>query len=165
MMDIKKEQVDKLEIGCGRKPHKGYKTVDVEAYANPDYLGDFRKMCFVDVDVLRAHHVFEHFSREEAIEILKQWHSWLRPGGTLIIETPDIEGICKQFEQSSDKDKYWLTRHLYGSQEAPWAFHRDGWYANKFKKVLENSGFVILRTEYSKSRKILPNITVYAKKQ
>ena len=150
----------KLDIGAGRKPHKGYKTIDIESYANPDYLGDFREMTFSDVEVIRAHHILEHFSREEGVAVLRLWVSWLKDGGTLIIETPDIEYICKNWND----DRYWMTRHLLGSQESEWAFHRDGWYEEKFREVFNKIGLKITSVKRSKSRKILPNITVVAEK-
>lgn len=150
----------KLEIGSGRKPHKGYETIDIESYANPTYLGDFRQMNFSDVEVLRAHHILEHFNREEGISVLKLWVSWLRLGGLLIVETPDFEYICKNFE----KDKYWMSRHAFGSQEASWAYHKDAWYEEKFVKVFPTLGLKIQSIERSVSRKILPNITVIAQK-
>ena len=150
----------KIEIGSGRKPHKGYETIDVESYANPTYLGDFRTMNFQDIDEIRAHHLLEHFSRVEGESVLKLWHRWLKQSGLLIIETPDFEGICDNFR----KDKYWMTRHTYGSQEAEWAFHRDGYYEDKFKEILPRLGFEIISINKSTSRKILPNITFVAKK-
>jgi len=151
----------KLDIGCGRMPHRGYKTIDVEEYANPDYLGDFREMSFEDVEEIRSHHLLEHFGREEGEKVLKLWHSWLRQGGKLIVETPDFEEIGKDFSI----DPYWMTRHAFGSQESDWAYHRDGWYEAKFREVLPRLGFEIISIGKSKSRKILPNVTVIAKKQ
>jgi SAM-dependent methyltransferase len=155
----------KIEIGSGRKPHKGYDTIDVESYANPTYLGDFRTMKFENLDEIRNHHLFEHFNRAEAIEVLKLWYSWLRPEGILIIETPDIEGISEMFlSHKNNRIRDWLIRHLYGSQEADWAYHRDGWYEDKFRGLLPKLGFTILEVRKSKSRQILPNITIVAKK-
>jgi len=150
-----------LEIGCGKRPHRGYKTIDVEAYAHPDYLGDFRTMEFKDVECIRMHHVLEHFGREEGVRVLKLIYSWLMPGGTFILETPDFEYICKNFAT----DPYWMTRHTFGSQEAEWAYHRDGWYEQKFKETLPNLGFEIIRIERNVSRTVLPNILVVAKKK
>lgn len=148
----------RLDIGSGEKPHKGYKTIDIEEYAHPDYLGDFRLMSFKDVDEIRSHHLLEHFTRDEGIRVLKLWHSWLRTGGQLIVETPDFEYICKDFTV----DPYWMTRHAYGSQEAEWAVHKDGWYEAKFRQVLPDVGYGILQIKRNKSRKILPNILVVA---
>lgn len=150
----------KIEIGSGKRPHKGYKTIDVEAYANPTYLGDFRTMSFSELDEIRNHHVLEHFGREEGIKVLKQWCSWLKKDGILVVETPDFEYICENFK----KDPYWMTRHAFGSQEASWAFHLDGWYEDKFKEILPKCGFEILSISRNVSRKILPNILVIAKK-
>ncbi len=153
--------VEKLEIGCGRKSHKGYKTIDVEAYAKPDYLGDFRTMNFKDVEVIRMHHVLEHFGREEGVKVLELIHSWLKVGGVFICETPDFEGICQDFSI----DPYWMTRHAFGSQEQDWAFHKNGWYESKYRDVFPRVGFIVEGIIKSKSRKILPNITVTAIKK
>lgn len=164
----------KLEIGSGKWPHAGYKTIDIEPTNNPDYVGDFRIMKFSDIEEIRVHHLLEHFDRKEAIEVLKQWRSWLKPGGTLIIETPDFEGICEYFKAQ----KYWahpedLVAHAYGSQEATWAYHKDGWYKDKFERILPLLGFKInlikrkhsyIRKEPENTRYRLPNILVIAEK-
>ena len=151
----------KLDVGCGRKPHKGYTTIDIEEYAHPDYLGDFRTMSFKEIEVIRSHHVLEHFTREDGINVLKLWKSWLKTGGTLLIETPDFEYICKDF----DKNPYHMTRHAYGSQEAEWALHKDGWYEAKFVKILTELGFKIESFKHSHTHSYqLPNITVIATK-
>lgn len=150
----------KLNIGSGKRPYKGYKTVDIEEKNKPDIVGDFRTMSFSDIEEIRAEHILEHFSRDEACVVLSQWRSWLKQYGLLIVETPDFEYICKNF----DKDPYWMTRHAYGSQEAEWAFHRDGWYENKFRKLLPELGFEIIEITRNISRRILPNIKVVARK-
>jgi len=155
----------KIEIGVGKRHHSGYETIDVEAYANPTYLGDFRTMHFENLDEIRSHHLFEHFNRKESLEVLKLWNSWLKLGGTLIIETPDFEGICKSFSETTDESKrYWLCRHSSGSQEADWSYHRDGWWEQKFRDTLPKYGFQINSISKSCSRKYLPNITVLATK-
>jgi len=151
----------KLDIGCGKKAHKEYKTIDLEEYANPTYLGDFREMTFKDVEVIRTHHLLEHFTREEGLKVLKLWHLWLKKEGVIVIETPDFQGICKDF----DKNPYWMTRHAYGSQESDWALHKDGWYEAKFVEVLPKLGFEITEIKHHKTRnRGLPNITIFAKK-
>jgi predicted SAM-dependent methyltransferase len=150
--------MQRLNIGCGKRKRKGYISIDIEPSNNPDIVGDFRTMDFKDVDEIRAEHLLEHFSRDEGIQVLKLWHKWLKDGGTLIVETPDFEGICRDFAV----DKYWMTRHAYGSQEAEWAYHRDGYYEEKFKTLFPNIGFEILDIIKDRSRRILPNIKVVA---
>lgn len=152
----------KLDIGSGRKPHKGYETIDVEAYAKPTYLGDFREMEFTDVKEIRSHHLLEHFSRLDSRRVLIQWWKWLKPGGILIVETPDFEYICKDFDNKANRE--WLARHTFGSQESSWAYHRDGWWEDKFREILPKVGFQIVAIRRNKSRVFLPNILVIAEK-
>ena len=156
----------RLEIGCGRKPLRGFKHIDIEAYANPDFLGDFRTMSFSDVEEIQSHHLLEHFGREEAIKVLELWKSWLKVGGKLVVTTPDFEGICEEFGKVKDpKRMYWLCRHAYGSQEADWSYHRNGWWEDKLRSTFESTGFSVLSIRKFVSRGYLPNITVEAIKR
>lgn len=148
----------RLNIGAGRRHHKNYTTIDIEPSNKADIIGDFRTMQFDNVQEILAEHLLEHFGRDEGEAILDLWNSWLVKGGVLIVETPDFEYICKNF----DKDKYWMTRHAYGSQEADWAYHRDGWFETKFRVLLPKHGFEIKEITRNVTRKILPNIRVRA---
>lgn len=155
----------KLEVGCGRKPLKGFKTIDIEAYAKPDYLGDFRSMSFCDVDEIQAHHVFEHFGRDEALKVLQLWKSWLKVGGKLVVEVPDFEAVCEAFiNTDNEKHRYWLCRHLYGSQEAEWAYHRDGYWEDKLIQMFDSNGLIVKVIRNNVTRGYLPNIIVEATK-
>lgn len=154
----------KLNIGSGKRKHKDYTSIDIEPSNDPDIVGDFRKMEFKDIDEIRAEHLLEHFSREEGSLVISQWREWLKPSGILIVETPDFEYICKGFEKQNNHGKYWFTRHAYGSQEADWAFHRDGWYEAKFRSEFPILGFRILKVVRNTTRGILPNIKVVAQK-
>lgn len=143
--------MEKLSIGSGRKRYPGYKTIDIESYAKPDYLGDFRTMKFSDVEAIRADHILEHFDRKESLEVLKLWHSWLKPGGIIRIETPDMEGMCRVFTEQPKR--LWGPRELidiaiYGSQEAGWAFHKNSWWKEKFEEILPQIGFKITATKH-----------------
>lgn len=151
----------RLNIGCGNRYRSTYTNIDIEPKYKPDILGDFRTMEFKDIDSILAEHILEHFGRDEAIEVLKLWYSWLKPGGHLHIETPDFGLICRDFA----KNKHWMTRHAYGSQESDWAYHKEGWYKEKFRKILPEIGFKIIGFKKpNNKRKILPNIKVLAQK-
>lgn len=155
----------KLNLGAGRRKYKGYTCIDIEPKNNPDIVGDFRQMTFSDIDEIRAEHLLEHFSRDDGLLVLNQWRDWLKPGGVLIVETPDFEYICKGFANQNTGGQYWFTRHAYGSQEAEWAFHRDGWYEAKFRQLFPEIGFDIVSIERNVTRGILPNIKVTAVKK
>lgn len=161
----------RIEIGSGKWPKANCTHIDIEKRKGVDIVGDFRTMSFSDLEEIRSHHLLEHFGRKEAIEVLKLWHSWLKKDGVLIVETPDFERICYNFKN----DREWLNNHTFGSQEADWAFHKDGWWKDKFMEVLPKIGFeitlikektskVIIKSGGKKERHILPNLLVIAKK-
>lgn len=154
--------ITKLNIGCGRRKYKGYTTIDIEPRNGPDIVGDFRKMTFSGITEIRTEHLLEHFSRDESIAVLSLWREWLAPGGILVVETPDFEAICAGFAAQDGRGRYWFTRHTYGSQEADWAFHRDGWYETKFKSLLPEIGFKIEGISRNCTHGNLPNIKVVA---
>ena len=89
----------------------------------------------------------------------------LKIGGVVFIETPDLEESAKLFlgKNLSYQQKQVVLRHVFGSHEAKWAIHCDGWYGEKFVKTLEELGFSIISVEKS-SWKLTHNITVKAKK-
>jgi hypothetical protein len=93
-----------------------------------------------------------------------RWYRWLRPGGYLTIETPDFEGCIANFAGRPIDDRAVIIRHIFGSQEAPWAQHRDGWSPSRFRYVLGELGFTQISTtrSYSDTGHLLPNVTVTA---
>jgi predicted SAM-dependent methyltransferase len=142
----------KLHLGCGSDYLEGYVNIDLSAaqhtIAKPktDLIADFRTLKYEDgtVDEIRCHHVFEHFTRAEALKLLLEWRRWLKIGGVLHIETPDFDTCCLHFMLSGSKTRAEIARHVFGSQEAAWANHYDGWGKRKYSFVLKNLGFIAL---------------------
>ena len=128
---------------------EGYVNVDLPPveqtimHSKADVYKDIRELEYADnsVDEVRNHHLLEHFSRQEAIKLLLQWRRWLRPGGLLFVETPDFERGAEDFVRAGLHEKFVIARHLFGSQESSWAFHRDFWGEEKFRFVLGTLGF------------------------
>lgn len=143
------EKEIKLHLGCGEKYLEGYINIDFppseHSVLSPkaDVYKDIRDLEYLpeSVDEIRSHHLFEHFSRAEAIELLLKWRRWLKPNGILRIETPDFYRCCRWFIFSSFEERIQLIRHIFGSQEAKWAYHLDGWGKQKFKFFLRKLGF------------------------
>ena len=106
---------------------------------------------FSEYKRITVDHLLEHFNRFEAIDILEQWKVWLKKGGKLVIEVPDFEQVCKDF---SGGNKYWLSRHTFGSHKANWAFHKESWWEEKFEEVLTKLGFEII--EFKKEKRVYP---------
>lgn len=140
----------KIHLGCGEKYLDGYINIDYppkeHAVMRPkaDMFADITQLQFPDntVDEIRLHHVFEHFSRVEALGLLIRWHRWLRVGGKIHIETPDLEGSAKTILSNAPfKHKTAAARHLAGDQTDHWAYHVDHWFPERFAATLSHLGF------------------------
>lgn len=139
----------KLHLGCGQNYLEGYINVDLPTEgqtvmeAKADVYKDIRELEYEQnsVDEIRAHHLLEHFSRQESLKLLLQWRGWLKPGGRLVIETPDFETGFEKFATVDIKTKFKIARHLFGAQETDWAYHRDWWGEEKWNFVLAKLGF------------------------
>ncbi len=140
----------RLHLGCGEQYLDGYINVDYPQDAHnvmtvkADYFENLMELNFPkgSVDEIRLHHVFEHFDRATALALLIQWHEWLKIGGVLHIETPDLMGCARTLlSDVTAKVKSGITRHLAGDQSAPWAYHLDLWYPERFEETLSKMGF------------------------
>lgn len=140
----------RLHLGCGKKHFEGYINIDFpldsrgSSRITADFYTDIRDLRFPPecIDEIRLHHVFEHFGRVEALALLIRWHSWLKIGGLLRIETPDIINSAKTLLSSTSwKTKMGVIRHLAGDQTTKRGYHLDHWFADRFKHTFKKFGF------------------------
>jgi len=89
----------KLNLGCREVLLKDYINIDIKPINDTVIKMDVRKLDYPEgyADEILASHIIEHFHEREVLSIIKDWHKVLRPGGTLIIETPELLGLCKEF--------------------------------------------------------------------
>ncbi len=142
----------KLHLGCGQRYLEGYLNIDfpsdkhtVQTTNVADVHADLRSLCYhcATFDEIRLHHVFEHFPRPVASGLLASWHYWLIPDGILHLEVPDFNKTAAVILDplASHREKAVAERHLYGSHEAPWAAHCEGYTASMLEEMLEAFGF------------------------
>ena len=142
----------KLHLGCGQHYLPGYINIDfpptehsVQEKSVADLHADLLQLSYPaeSIDEIRLHHVFEHFPRPVACALLSSWNSWLSEGGVLHIEVPDFARtagvILNPF--SSLKKQAVAERHLFGSHEAHWAVHCEGYTVRLLKAMLKSFGF------------------------
>ncbi len=163
----------RLHLGCGGTYLEGYRNIDLPAAEQgvqegirPDEYADITRLDYAEGSVaeVRLHHVFEHFDRQTAIRLLIDWHRWLRPGGTLCIETPDFKRSARAFFLHPTAGARLKTlRHVFGSTEADWAVHKDGWYAQRFRLYLGELGYERLKFKRARWHGTY-NITVTARR-
>lgn len=93
----------KLHLGCGEKYLDGWIHIDLSHYPHIDYPShDIATLPMFEDNVISeiyAAHVFEYFSREKAIEVLKEWHRVLEFGGTLRLSVPDFQSLVSVYIQ------------------------------------------------------------------
>jgi len=147
----------KLHLGCGERYLDGYVNIDfppsehaVQTKSVADQHADVLGLRYPagSVEEVRLHHVFEHFERQVACALLAGWGSWLRVGGTLHLEVPDVVRTwLAALSPFAPKGRSFLAaRHIFGSHEAPWAAHREGYSPRMLGGMLEAFGFAVADT-------------------
>lgn len=167
----------RLHLGCGATLLENYVNIDYPQerhnvmQVRPELETDITALRFPSdsVDEIRLHHVFEHFSRVVALGLLVRWHGWLRTGGRLLIETPDLMATAAEALRMRGAARMGLLRHLEGDQAADWAYHVGQWFPERFERTFTALGFAEICIEQSSTghwhRVPLHNVTAYATKR
>ncbi len=164
--------MNKLHIGCGERYLEGYVNIDlppedhtVQEKHVADLFADLRTLNYpaCSVDEIRSHHLFEHFTRPVACALLAGWFSWVKPGGLIHIEVPDFQktALAVLLPFVSRNKKSVALRHLYGSHEAVWAIHCEGYTGRSLSSMLGTCGFEVFKLK-SNSCKGTYNIEMFA---
>jgi ubiquinone/menaquinone biosynthesis C-methylase UbiE len=104
------------------------------------------------VETIYASHLLEHFPHVRVPLILKRWYDVLSPGGTIILNVPDLEWVCKEllkYEQGYLLEGYYNTLQgehgllsiFYGSQSHEGEFHKSGYTETSITDLLSSVGF------------------------
>lgn len=152
--------IDKLEIGSGDNPERGYVHLDIQKnLPDLDILADVRKMPIQDNFVsgeIRAVHIMEHFCHPQhssasmrkkwgtTLEVLKECYRVLKPGGVLKIVTPDFNKITRSGFLGIVK-KNWLQRWTVGGHDNEFDVHHWLWTHQDAHRWFSEVGFQDLR--------------------
>lgn len=164
----------KLHLGCGQIYLKGYLNIDfplskhsIQNKSVADKHADILKLSYPEnsIEEIRLHHVFEHFTRPVACALITKWYTWLKPNGILRIEVPDFQRTAKVVLNpfNTDRKKLLAIRHIFGSHEAQWAIHCEGYTPESLSTLLKMYGFKINKINKN-SWKGTYNIEVIANK-
>ena len=144
----------KLHLGCGERYFQGYVNIDfplnahsVQTKSVADIHANILDLRYPSDSIkeIRLHHVFEHFTRPVALALLASWSSWLTTGGILHIEVPNFHRQTLEILQgnTSFSTQALGIRHLFGSHEASWAIHCEGYSPQSLQYILEQYGYSI----------------------
>lgn len=162
----------KLNLGSGRSRLEGWVNVDVPPADLEMHLNWGLPFAEGVAEHVYLSHVLEHFYRLEALELLRDVHRVLAPGGTARLVVPDIEKCMRAYVQKDEG--YFETRRrlwLVSSESAatslelvlknagagvkPESFwgHKQGYDFETLSHILRQAGFTsVERSEYMASR-------------
>lgn len=136
-------------------------------YGYPRALAcDFRTLPFPDdfADIAYAHHSLEHIYVRDVLPTLKEWHRVLKPSGLVHINVPDLLWIAEQLVRTqgnllwSEMGEWtgeWETSYtkliygIFGDQSTDFQTHKTGFTAPYLTTLLEQAGFLDIRTDHT----------------
>jgi GT2 family glycosyltransferase len=139
----------KLNLGCGDERLEGYINCDLYD-ETADEQFDAISIPYADntVDEIRAYHLIEHFTFQGAMKALREWYRVLKPGGRVVMETPDLYHACKTFVDASPSDRIKLYGHFFAWPDiSPGQVHYFLYTEEQMMWTLSELGFVNARRE------------------
>jgi len=113
---LEEGQPVKFNMGCGRDRLPGYLGVDMHS-DTADIKQDIMKLDLPEqcADEIFASHVIEHIPQHRAPNVLEKWLATLKDGGMLVMETPDLAGLCKDYLEQDGADQHMTAMCIYGA--------------------------------------------------
>ena len=113
---LEEGQPIKFNMGCGRDRIDGYLGVDMHS-DTADIKQDIMKLDLPEhcADEIFASHVIEHIPQHRAPSVLEKWLATLKEGGMLVLETPDLAGLCKDYLEQDGADQHMTAMCIYGA--------------------------------------------------
>ena len=154
-----------LNLGCGKRYKEGFVNIDAFDTTVADMFMSVEDLAFPSnsVDAIEACQLIEHLGYLHAISALAEWFRVLKPGGTLLIETPDLDSSMKQYIHGDHDAKKELLTWIYGV-ESPGMEHRFCFPKILLKDLLKKSGFTEITTSCFTAEKYHPVLRISSKK-
>ncbi len=153
----KNEELIKLHFGCGPIHKDGYVNIDIENGPAVDKVLNISIRLPYEsnsVDLIEAHHVIEHirvpFWKSDVpgynvlkgyAVVIREWRRVLKPGGKLIIECPNFDGLVDMYV-NGDND---ALPQIFGHGDNDANCHHYGFNVTRLSKIFELAGFATIQ--------------------
>lgn len=146
----------KLHLGCGGMRWRDFVNIDMHpddadrpdssrTGCVADVLADMRSLGLPDdsIDEIFTSHTIDHFPRWVAIDMLRDWHRMLKPGGLVAIEAADFVRCIVWLLHPIKAKRVAARNQFYGNQwdRIDFETHRYVWSARELVAVLRDIGF------------------------
>ena len=150
-----------LHVGCADAKLPFYMghceevRLDIDPTHGPDIVGDMVHLPddIGPFDAVFSCHSLEHLMPYDVDTCLRGFHKVLKPGGSVIIFVPDLEGLIPNDEllYVSDGGPVYAFDLFYGHRlqikEFPFMAHHCGFVKETLKDALEKAGFMKCKAE------------------
>lgn len=146
------EKLTKINLACGKDYRDGYINVDNHSMfsGKTDISIDIFELLRPSnsADEILLLHFMMYIDPPQATLLFSRWYSWLKKGGSLIIETGDLKKIARNILETNSPGEINGSNgvvQLYGAAET--AGHRWVWCADTLIPLLKYIGFSKFRIE------------------
>jgi len=152
----------KLNLGCGIIYRPGHINIDLFDKSTADLLGDVTRLPIKPNSVLQieAYHLIEHFDDIHTTYVLCEWFIVLKPGGTLILELPELEGSFKKYLKSKKGQRERTLKWIFGI-DSNGLGHKTGFTFESLRDRLESVGFTTVTQESTTAHLYEPGLRVF----
>jgi len=136
----------KYLVGAGRQRRAGWKTIDADPRVKPDIVSTLPPIPeeAYGAEAFELIHVFEHFYKWEAEELLTGFREALIFGGELILELPNLDSAIATLSGANGKPvDQWGMWVLYGDPRRKNELfgHHWAWTPATLEAALRLAGF------------------------
>jgi len=157
----------RIELASGERPFDGYLHCDMRLLESTDLvcLVENLPLATDSVESLLASHIIEHFPYTGILAVLAEWHRVLRPGGTILIITPNLGYITHGYVQGW-MDYTEARNRLFGGQDYEGNFHYTMFDSHSMSLALKETGFTRIKdvTSNYETRKVPMSLYFSAEK-
>ncbi len=155
----------RIHVGCGPIYKKGYVNIDVFDSTVADRIMSAYHLEFPDdsASLVECMHTLEHLGAAKSIYALAEFFRVLKPGGVLLLETPDIEATFANFLKNGEKQRKLLMNWIYGL-DSPGMGHRYCFPRELLSRMLKETGFKDIQLKRFATKSVQPTLRIKCRK-